>query len=157
LQFLQVEANKKALEELCKRKDEKYSLAVTKFNEGRLVVYRYRQVRANCFVAVEVYKKLKEESTQALEVSRAKIEEANDEIRAEYYKIESARVQYDNDLKVAMENGTAPPDKTGVELRDPETLQADLDAAKHNLELHVNTNPGVIEQYETRKRDVSKD
>jgi hypothetical protein len=155
LQFLQVEASKKALEELCKRKDEKYSVAVTKFNEGKFLTYRCRRARTNYFLAFQVFKVLKDESKNALKISRDTIEEVTDELREDYYKIETARVQYDNDLKKAEQDGTAPPDKTGVELRESETLQIDLDAARHNLELHLNTNPGVVEQYEARKRDVS--
>jgi hypothetical protein len=39
LQFLQVGANKLALEELCKKKDEKYNAALAEFNKGWLNLY----------------------------------------------------------------------------------------------------------------------
>jgi len=34
LQFLQIGANKLALEELCEKKDEKYNAALAEFNKG---------------------------------------------------------------------------------------------------------------------------
>jgi hypothetical protein len=98
---------------------------------------------------------VKADSKQALDASREKIEELDDDLRADYNQIEEARLQYDSDLKNAEKNRTTPPSSKDIELRDAETLQVDLETQRHNLELHLNTNPGVLEQYENRKREVS--
>ena len=99
---------------------------------------------------------MKTRSKKVLDDSRNKIEEVDDNLRAEYNQIEAARLQFDSDLKAAQHNKTTPPSPKGIELRDSETLQVDLETQRHNLELHLNTNPGVIEQYENRKREVKE-
>lgn len=104
--------------------------------------------------AAETFKTIRVRSRKALDDSRKKIEEVDDELRAEYNQIETARVEYDEALKQARDKNTPPPDPTGVELRGAETLRVDLDAQKTSLELHLNTNPGVIEQYERRQAEV---
>ena len=104
--------------------------------------------------AAEAFKTIRARTRKALDDSRKKIEEVDEGLRAEYNQIETARVEYDEALKQARDKGTPLPDPTGVELRSAETLRVDLDAQKTGLELHLNTNPGVIEQYERRQAEV---
>jgi hypothetical protein len=62
---------------------------------------------------------------------------------------------YDKEVTAAEEQGRPPPPPDGVDLRSLDELQAELDTQRAALELNLNTNPGVVEQYEKRKRDVS--
>jgi len=64
-------------------------------------------------------------------------------------------LDYDNALKTAEENRTTPPAQEGVDLRTADELQAELANQKAQLELNMITNPGIVEQYEKRKKDVS--
>jgi structural maintenance of chromosomes protein 5 len=102
------------------------------------------------------FQKLKDRSHEVLNTSRDKIEEVSDELRDEYNIIEKDRLQYEADLKKATENNTTPPPTEGIELRDTEQLTTDLETERANLEMNLNTNPGVIEQYEKRKKEVSR-
>lgn len=81
----------------------------------------------------------------------------DDELRQEFTAIEDARLVYEKECAKAEENGTTPPSSDGVELRSADELQADLDIQTTNLEMNLNTNPGVVEQYEKRKVEVSND
>jgi hypothetical protein len=105
--------------------------------------------------ATKIFQAVKTRSKEALEASRKKIEEVDEALRLEYNGIEEKRLGYDSHFKTAQEAGRTPPSDEGVELRDAETLRGDLETQQHNLDLHLNTNPGVIEQYENRQRQVS--
>ena len=76
------------------------------------------------------------------------------ELREAYDEIEGRRIAYNSDLKAAEENNTTPPSSEDVELRNTEQLEADLETQKAALEMNLNTNPGVVEQYEKRKKEV---
>jgi structural maintenance of chromosomes protein 5 len=104
----------------------------------------------------KAYNAIKEKSQQVLEVSRQKVFALEPELREEYGEIEQTRIEYDNACKKAEKDGTAPPSGEGVELRSTEELRAELETQQANLEMNLNTNPGVVEQYEKRKKDVSK-
>lgn len=65
------------------------------------------------------------------------------------------RTEYENALQNAESNGTTPPSAEGVDLRTADEYRAELESQEAQLELVSKTQPGVIEQYEKRKRDVS--
>lgn len=97
---------------------------------------------------------IKKETKLILDRSRDALNNAEPPISEEYQQIENARVEYDTALKNANERGGPMPDGTGVDLRSVDELQAELETQQANLEMNLNTNPGVVEQYEKRKRDV---
>ncbi|KAJ6600848.1 hypothetical protein B0H10DRAFT_1738427, partial [Mycena sp. CBHHK59/15] len=68
---------------------------------------------------------------------------------------EQARTAYDQAVQEAEKNGEDPPmPAENVDLRTMDELQTELEKQEANLEMNTNTNPGVVEQYEKRKRDV---
>jgi hypothetical protein len=101
------------------------------------------------------YNAIKERSKAILADSRQKVFGVTPELRTEYEAIEQTRTEYERACKVAEENGTTPPDSKGVELRATEELYAELETQEANLAMNLNTNPGVVEQYEKRKKEVS--
>jgi hypothetical protein len=81
----------------------------------------------------------------------------SEELREEYSVIEARRNAYEQAVEAARRNGQDPPDPDeDVDLRTMDELQAELELQEANLEMNTNTNPGVVEQYEKRKRDVSR-
>lgn len=91
---------------------------------------------------------------EALSESRAVVAGVSDELRDEYRAIEDARSDWEKNAKAADEEGQPRPSTEGIELRNLDELQAELDIQRANLDLNLTTNPGVVEQYEKRKRDV---
>ncbi|KAE9388443.1 hypothetical protein BT96DRAFT_782413, partial [Gymnopus androsaceus JB14] len=67
---------------------------------------------------------------------------------------QTKREEYEVACTAAKENGTAPPSTKGVDLRLADECRAELETQEAQLELVSKTQPGVIEQYEKRKRDV---
>ncbi|GLB34268.1 putative P-loop containing nucleoside triphosphate hydrolase protein [Lyophyllum shimeji] len=139
IRYLQVAANRAALQELCNKKDEKYQTALAEFDR-----------------VDEEFQAIKRRSKEALENSREVMNALDPELRERYNAIEAARSKYEKDLAKAEENGTTPPSAEGVDLRTLDELQADLETQRANLDLNLNTNPGVVEQYEKRKRDIEQ-
>lgn len=92
---------------------------------------------------------------EALKDSREVISQMRDELQAEYKEIEDLRLAYEKDVKEAEQAGRTPPSSEGVDLRTVDELEAELEAQKAQLDITLATNPGVVEQYEKRKRDVS--
>lgn len=90
-----------------------------------------------------------------MQQSRDIVRDARKEIADEYKKIEEARVAYDHALKASQSDGTAPPDPTNVELRSLDELQTDLADQKSSLDMTLQANAGVVEQYDKREKDVS--
>lgn len=103
----------------------------------------------------EAYNAIKEKSKAVLADSRQKVFGIEPELRAEYEEIEQVRSEYEKACKTAEEQGTTPPPSDGVELRTMDELHAELETQQANLEMNLNTNPGVVEQYEKRKKEVS--
>ncbi|KAJ7479292.1 hypothetical protein FB451DRAFT_1086724 [Mycena latifolia] len=138
LQYLQVGAKKTALKELCERKDAKYQTALAEFNK----------------IDTE-FEKLKETTKTLLAESKELLSELSDEMRDEYQQTESARLAYEKAVAQAEKDG-APQPAPGedVDLRSMEELRTELEKQEANLEMNMNTNPGVVEQYEKRKRDI---
>jgi chromosome segregation ATPase len=78
------------------------------------------------------------------------------DLRAEYEEIEQRRTEYEKECKKAETDGSTPPSNEGVELRSTDELRAELDTQQAKLEMNLNTNPGVVEQYEKRKKEVNR-
>ena len=157
LQYLQIGANRAALQELCKRKDDKYENALVEYNES-CVISKYWAVSfiSNFFYQVnKTFQKSKTESKQILERSRHDLAAASEEIQKEYGIIEEVRLVYEKNVELAKEKGLPEPDASGVDFRTVDELQAELETQRANLDMNLNTNPGVVEEYEKRKRDVS--
>jgi structural maintenance of chromosomes protein 5 len=147
-----------ALQELCKRKDDKYENALVEYNEscvvqsfGPLALY----LKFILFYQVnKTFQKIKVESKQILEKSRHDLAAASEEIQKEYAIIEEVRLVYEKNLELAKKQGLPEPDASGVDFRTVDELQAELETQRANLDMNLNTNPGVVEEYEKRKRDV---
>ncbi|KIK65311.1 hypothetical protein GYMLUDRAFT_38753 [Collybiopsis luxurians FD-317 M1] len=139
LEFLQLSANKSALEELCKKKDDKYNQALAEFS----------RIDAD-------YSDIKKRSKEALNEFRAALNDTTEEIHEQYEEYQRKRAEYDQALKDAEANGTAPPSTEGVDLRTADEYRAEMEAQEAQLELVSKTQPGVIEQYEKRKRDIEQ-
>ncbi|KAJ7078123.1 P-loop containing nucleoside triphosphate hydrolase protein [Mycena belliarum] len=138
LQSIQIGAKKAALKELCDRKDVKYQLALAEFNK----------INAE-------YEKLKVQTTTLLEQCKELLEDQPEEMRKEYQETESARLAYQKAVAQAKKDDAPLPEPDeNVDLRSMEELQTELEKQEANLEMNMNTNPGVVEQYEKRKRDI---
>ncbi|KAG5644817.1 hypothetical protein DXG03_007639 [Asterophora parasitica] len=137
IRYLQTGANRAALQELCNKKDEKYQTALAEFDK---VDAEFQAVKA--------------EAKTAMQESKDVITAADPELRKQYEAIEATRVKYEQDLLAAEQGGVTPPTAAGVDLRTMDELETELDTQRANLDLNLNTNPGVVEQYEKRKRDI---
>jgi hypothetical protein len=103
----------------------------------------------------EAYKKVKVESKRLLEVSKDLVGALASDIREEYDEIERKRMEHDKACRAAVKERQTPPSTEGVDVRSLDELKEELETQKANLELNSITNPGVIEQYERRKQEVS--
>ncbi|KAJ7241060.1 P-loop containing nucleoside triphosphate hydrolase protein, partial [Mycena haematopus] len=138
LQYIQICAKKAALKELCDRKDAKYQTALQEFNKIDAAFLKRRA-----------------EAKQLMDSSQEILLQLPDELREEYRVQEQARLAYEKAVKTATEAGREPPvPGDDVDLRSMEELQTELEKQETNLEMNANTNPGVVEQYEKRKRDI---
>lgn len=100
------------------------------------------------------FQKIKAESKEILERSRQGLAAAPEEIQKEYDVIEEVRLLYEKNLELAKNQRLPEPDASGVDFRTADELQAELETQRANLDMNLNTNPGVVEEYEKRKRDV---
>ncbi|KAJ7764112.1 P-loop containing nucleoside triphosphate hydrolase protein, partial [Mycena maculata] len=138
LQYLQIGAKKAALKELCDRKDAKYQAALAEFNK----------------IDAE-FEKTKESTRTLLAESKELLSALPDELREEYQAAEAARLAHEKAVQAAEKAGEeAPEPGEDVDLRSMEELETELEKQEANLEMNMNTNPGVVEQYEKRKRDI---
>ena len=103
----------------------------------------------------KAFQKIKAESKEILEKSRHSLTAASEEIQKEYSVIEEVRLLYEKNLELAKKQGLPEPDASAVDFRTADELQAELETQHANLDMNLNTNPGVVEEYEKRKRDVS--
>jgi hypothetical protein len=103
----------------------------------------------------QAFNAVKATSKEALDESKLVLNGATPELREEYQVIENVRAQYERELAAAEKEGRPPPSTEDVDLRTLEELRAELETQRANLDLNLATNPGVVEQYEKRKRDVS--
>ncbi|KAF7374118.1 Structural maintenance of chromosomes protein 5 [Mycena sanguinolenta] len=138
LQYIQICAKKEALKELCDRKDAKYQTALQEFNK-----------------IDAAFLKSKAETKALMEESQQILLQLPEELVEEYRVQEQARDAYDKAVKAAEEAGREPPvPGDDVDLRSRAELETELEKQEAALEMNANTNPGVVEQYEKRKRDI---
>lgn len=102
----------------------------------------------------KTFQKIKAESKLILERSRHVLAAASEDIQKEYSTIEEVRLLYEKELTLAKKQGLPEPDASGVDFRTVDELQAELETQRANLDMNLNTNPGVVEEYEKRKQDV---
>ena len=102
----------------------------------------------------KTFQKIKAESKLILERSRNVLAAASEEIQKEYGTIEEVRLLYEKELELAKKQRLPEPDASGVDFRTVDELQAELETQRANLDMNLNTNPGIVEEYEKRKRDV---
>lgn len=100
------------------------------------------------------FRDVKAASKSILDRSREVLDESSDEVKDEYNRLEEIRVEWDAKVKEAKANGLPPPSAAGVDTRTANQLKEELETQKAKLDLNLHTNPGVVEQYEKRKRDV---
>ncbi|KAL1748730.1 hypothetical protein HDZ31DRAFT_28723 [Schizophyllum fasciatum] len=140
LKHLQIAANKDYLERLCKEKDEKYNKALAEFSE-----------------IDKKFKNHKSETKSALDASREALADCEPEIRTRYEEIQQKRAAYKAAVEQAKQENrdeSKPPED--VDMRTAEDLQVELDNEEAKLELNTVNNPGVVEQYESRKRAIEQ-
>ncbi|KAL0581479.1 Structural maintenance of chromosomes protein 5 [Marasmius crinis-equi] len=137
LEYLQISANKEALEELCNQKDAKFKKAMEEFNK----------------VDAE-YNQLKTDSKAAKQVAQDTYAAASEEHQAIWRQKHDKWSAYMARVKEAQEQGLEPPSDEDVDLRSSADLEAAMEEEHTQLELITKTNPGVIEQYEKRKKDI---
>ncbi|KAJ8519683.1 hypothetical protein ONZ45_g3400 [Pleurotus djamor] len=139
LEFLQIGADKQALQELCNEKDRQHQEALIKFHE-----------------ATQLFDRLKAESSVLLTNSRALLANIDEELYDEFDAIEKPRRKWEQSLEEAAKNKTTPPPPPeGIETRNAAEFEADLAVQRNNLELNLHANPGVLEQYEKRKAEIA--
>ncbi|TRM70021.1 P-loop containing nucleoside triphosphate hydrolase protein [Schizophyllum amplum] len=136
LKLLQAEANRDALERLCKVKDDKFQKALAEFHalDKKFVAH-------------------KAATMAALENSRQALLDIDPEIQARYTEEQQKRTAYKDAVEQAKKDGVEPPEAGDAPLSS-EDLQGKLETEEAKLELNATTNPGVVEQYEKRKRDI---
>ena len=61
---------------------------------------------------------------------------------------------YEKELELANRQGLPEPDASAVDFRTVDELQAELETQRANLDMNLNTNPGIVEEYEKREQDV---
>ncbi|KAH7912946.1 hypothetical protein BJ138DRAFT_1147123 [Hygrophoropsis aurantiaca] len=116
LEFLQVGANKNALEVLCQEKDEQYQKALAEFEEADA---KFTQAKAD----------------------------AKDKRDISLQLVQSMDRDFQNAFAQMEADGS-------VHIRSVNELQAELEVQCANLEMIMQTNPGVVEQYERRKTEI---
>lgn len=130
LKFLQICANRAALQVQCDKKEEKYKKIMAEFEK-----------------ADNDYQAAKVKSKEALVVSQAAVNDAADDLVAEYKAIANARSEYEDQVKAGRN-----PSPDGVDLRTADELRQELENQRAKLTGILETNPGVVEQYEHRKQ-----
>ncbi|KAG1750954.1 hypothetical protein EDD22DRAFT_252965 [Suillus occidentalis] len=116
LEFLQVGANKNALETLCQEKDEKYQRALAEFEEADQI-----------FVATKADAKNKRD------ISLELVRKMDEEFQQQFAKMEMDGSVHD---------------------RSVNDLRTELDLQRANLDMISLTNPGVVEQYDRRQKEI---
>lgn len=100
-------------------------------------------------IADTAYREVKAQSQEALDTSREVLANAAEPLAGRYHALEGVRYEYEQKLKAGQN-----PSPEGVDLRSAEELNVELEAQKAKLEITLAANPGVIEQYEKRKKEV---
>ena len=102
------------------------------------------------------YQNDKIQTKAALDASHAALADCDPDIRAQYEEIQRKRAEYKAAVELAKKEGRDEPEPPeDMDQRTAEDLQTALDNEEAKLELNSNNNPGVVEQYEARRRQVS--
>jgi structural maintenance of chromosomes protein 5 len=96
----------------------------------------------------KLYREAKSQSKEKLDHSRDVLENCDPEIREKYDELDKARVEWE---QVAGDYDVPP---SRIESRNAEQLRTDLEAKHQELEMHMQTNPGVVEQFKRREKEV---
>lgn len=91
-----------------------------------------------------------------MEETKAILNTSDEEIRSEYERISKARIEYEEELAQTTENGVTPPSDEGIDLRSLEELETELGTQNALLDMNFHTNAGIVEQYDNRQREASK-
>jgi hypothetical protein len=130
---------------------------LSEYQKGKLRANRSRTctlTKQN--IADGEFKAIKAKTKEALQMSRDAVDEAPDDVREEYQIIETERAEWEAKEKEALKTGRPLEGSSPVDPRSLDELQAEMDTQRANLEMNLSTNPGVVEQYEKRKRDVRR-
>jgi len=104
--------------------------------------------------AQQRYYEARDQCKVLLDISKEALDASSEETREKFNGIESPRVVWEEACKLARQNGTPEPAPDGVDMRGVEELRAELDTARAKLELNMNTDDGVVRQYEKRQEEV---
>ncbi|RPD67470.1 P-loop containing nucleoside triphosphate hydrolase protein [Lentinus tigrinus ALCF2SS1-7] len=134
LEFLQISANKAALEAMCKDQAE----AIAKAHDVAVdIVERFKQAKAI--------------SQQKLEVSKEKLAEAEVEQCDKFKEMEEVRPLHTS----RSDYGTHLVFQAGeLVAKSTDEWRADLDQGREELEMNMATNANVVEQYNKRKAEI---
>lgn len=134
LEYIQVGANKRSLEELCKSRDQALFRAREDYDKRKSnlnLVVSTLLTFWSLFIDLKAYQRQKEETKRLLSISTEKIGSIDDELRIEFQNME-------RDI-----------DKATLE-----ALEQDQEDCRAKLELIVITDPNVVMRYEERERKV---
>ncbi|EGO27756.1 hypothetical protein SERLADRAFT_354935 [Serpula lacrymans var. lacrymans S7.9] len=137
LEFLQVGANKNALEALCQQKDEAYQKAFAEFEE-----------------ADKIYQTVKADAKEKCAISKELVQNMDQEFKDRFREMELVS---DDEIFLEMckwlTSGTT--QDGSVYARKSDQLRAELDTQRTKLEMNTHTNGSVVEQYEKRQAEIS--
>jgi hypothetical protein len=134
LRYLQVGTNKTALDVLISERASEQEEAMKRFEIGMSTVGCACTGELITSSAQQAYVEAKADTKTKLDASKYKLDSVDDDVRESFKEMEEA--------------GT-------VTERDADELQNELELQRQRLELCFQTNPGVVEQYERRKAEVS--
>ncbi|KAF5338055.1 hypothetical protein D9758_014238 [Tetrapyrgos nigripes] len=137
LQYLQICANKAYLERRVAEEDTKCKEAEDKWK-----------------AVDKEYLRAKDITKEALDFSRDTLSAAGPELVAKWEERQMAWRAYFEAKAEAESNGAEVPSAEGVDLRSADELEDELQRQQAKLELTNKSNPGVVEQFERRKRDI---
>ena len=100
------------------------------------------------------FQQVKVQSKEILEESRRVLNDASPEVREVYNEIEEVRLRYEAEEKEAKERGLPAPDKSVVDCRTVDELKEELATQQAKLDLTMNTNQHIVDEFEKRKKDV---
>ncbi|KAA1477744.1 P-loop containing nucleoside triphosphate hydrolase protein [Dentipellis sp. KUC8613] len=142
LQYLQIGSNKNALDILLQERDIAYNKAMAEFEEAHRI---HAEAKAN--------------SSRKLAISRAKLDAVDDDLRAQFQAMEEVRrrrhhAPAESDPQLQSQPQREPTQSGAAHERDADEIRDELETQNQKLELVLQTNPGVVEQYERRKAEI---
>jgi len=154
LEFLQLKANLVHAERVQREQNAEHLALDRAWKEGTIISFPLTLV-TNSRSADAEYQTAKTECKRLLDISKDAVNQTDSVTRDKFNVLESARVVWENACKTAREEGNPePPPGEGVDTRGVEELRAELDTARAKLELNMNTDDGIVIQYERRQEEV---